>query len=152
MQKPFKLSFEVSSDLAFILIKLNTSWDIYIKQLNSCGVVLIVLNVDWMSMKLWVCLCYIPVFLPLGMLKSTAYFICSLHTKVLLVCSTTEIAAAKWCRFSTWIFLCCRNLRRSVFTVLYMPSFSCLSFSLWRILTEQKLLINLSWKQKVYLI
>lgn len=68
------------------------------------------------------------------------------------MCSTTEIAAAEWCRFSTWIFLCCRNLRRSVFTVLYMPSFSCLSFSLWRILTEQKLLINLSWKQKVCLV
>lgn len=97
---------------------------IYIyKQLNSCGVVLIVLNVGWMSMKLWDCLCYIPVFLPLGMLEARLNFISSLHTKVLLVCSTTEIAAAKWCRFSTWIFLCCRNLRRSVFTVLYMPSF-----------------------------
>lgn len=97
------------------------------------------------------CLCYIPVFLPLGMLRARLTSSAP-YTLKCLVWSTTEIAAAKWCRFSTWIFLCCRNLRRSVFTVLYMPSFSCLSFSLWRILTEQKLLINLSWKQKVCLI
>lgn len=128
MQKPFKFFW---GKLWFSIYS-NTSWDIYMyKQLNSCSIVLVVLNVDWVSLKLWVCLCYIPVFLPLGMLKARLYFICSLHTKALLVCSTTDIAAAKWCRFSTWIFLCCRNLRRSVFTV-----YICLLFPVWASLFE----------------
>lgn len=125
---------------------------IYIKQLNSCGVVFNSVEC-WLSVYEIVSLSLLHSSVSASWhAESTAYFIRSLHTEALLVCSATEIAAAKWCRFSTWIFLCCRNLRRSVFTVLYMPSFSCLSFSLWRILTEQKLLINLSWKQKVYLI